>query len=89
MLPPLTDAVLFVADAQSTHRGSVEQARRQLEQVNAQIIGAVLNNFDPSKAGAYFYYRYTYRYEAPNQVQQPEEVEERSNVLRWRSGTKG
>jgi capsular exopolysaccharide synthesis family protein len=88
-LAPLTDAVLFVADAQSTHRGAVEQARRQLEQVNAQIIGAVLNNFDPSKAGAYSYYRYSYRYEEPAKAQQPEEAEERTNVLRWRSGTKG
>jgi capsular exopolysaccharide synthesis family protein len=88
-LAPLTDAVLLVADAQSTHRGAVEQARRQLEQVNAQIIGAVLNNFDPSKAGAYSYYRYIYRYEVPAQVQPQEEAEERTNVLRWRSGTKG
>lgn len=88
-LAPLVDAVLFVVDAQSTHRGAVQQARRQLEQVNALIIGAVLNNFDPSKAGAYSYYRYTYRYEEPDQVQRPEEAEERTNVLRWRSGTKG
>jgi capsular exopolysaccharide synthesis family protein len=89
-LAPLTDAVLFVADAQSTHRGSVEQARRQLEQVNAHIIGAVLNNFDPSKAGAYSYYRYSYRYEDQDKAQQQtEEAEERTNVLRWRSGTKG
>jgi capsular exopolysaccharide synthesis family protein len=89
-LAPLTDAVLFVADAQRTHRGSVEQARRQLEQVNAHIIGAVLNNFDPSKAGAYSYYRYSYRYEDQDKAQQQtEEAEERTNVLRWRSGTKG
>ncbi len=85
-LAPLVDAVLFVVDAQRTHRGAVEQARRQLEQVNAKIIGAVLNNFDPSKAGAYSYYRYSYRYEEPALVQQPEEAEERTNVLRWRSG---
>ena len=71
-------------------RADREQARRQLEQVNAQIIGAVLNNFDPSKAGAYSYYRYSYRYEEPGKSQaQPEVAEERTNVLRWRSGTKG
>jgi capsular exopolysaccharide synthesis family protein len=87
-LAPLTDSVLFVADAQRTHRGAVEQARRRLEQVNAQFIGAVLNNFDPSKAGAYSYYRYSYRYEEPGKAtQQPEEAEERTNVLRWRSGS--
>jgi hypothetical protein len=34
-----------------------------LEHVGANVIGAVLNRFEPSKAGRYEYtYRYTYRY---------------------------
>lgn len=65
-LAPLVDAVLLVADSENTTRGAITHAREQLAQVDARVIGAVLNNFDPSKAKAYpYYYRYyyTYRYE--------------------------
>ena len=55
-LAPLTDGVLFVTDSQATRRGAVEHSRQQLEQVEAQLIGAVLNNFDPAKSGAFEYY---------------------------------
>jgi len=66
----LTDGVLLVADAEETHRGAVQHARRQLHQVDARIIGAVFNNFDPERAAAYSYYGgYGYygspRYEQP------------------------
>ncbi|MDP9299900.1 MAG: CpsD/CapB family tyrosine-protein kinase, partial [Actinomycetota bacterium] len=57
-LAPLVDGVLFVVDAETTHRGAVVQARESLEQVGAPLIGSVLNNFDPSKARAYSYYGY-------------------------------
>ncbi|MGH2556252.1 MAG: polysaccharide biosynthesis tyrosine autokinase, partial [Actinomycetota bacterium] len=66
-LTPFADGVLFVADAEATSRSAVAHARIQLEQVNASIIGAVLNNFDPSKARLYQPYHggyYGYRYEA-------------------------
>lgn len=56
----LTDGVLLVADAEATHRGAVRHAMRQLDQVNADVIGAVLNNFDPSRASAYGDYGYSY-----------------------------
>ena len=55
-LAPLTDGVLFVTDSQATRRGAVEHSRQQLEQVEARLLGAVLNNFDPSKTGAFDYY---------------------------------
>jgi capsular exopolysaccharide synthesis family protein len=55
-LAPLTDGVLFVTDAQATRRGAVEHSRQQLEQVDARLIGAVLNNLDPSKTGGFEYY---------------------------------
>ncbi len=61
-LAPLADGVLFVADAENTSRGTVLQARDQLEQLGAQIIGAVFNNFDPSKAKAYSHYYGYYGY---------------------------
>lgn len=67
-LAPFVDAALFVADAEHTTRSAVIHARNQMEQVNASIIGAVLNNFDPSKAKSspyYYSYYYTYKYEEP------------------------
>jgi capsular exopolysaccharide synthesis family protein len=67
-LAPFVEAALFVADAEHTTRSAVIHARNQMEQVNASIIGAVLNNFDPSKAKSspyYYSYYYTYKYEEP------------------------
>jgi capsular exopolysaccharide synthesis family protein len=62
-LAPRVDGVLLVADAEATTRGAVMSARSQLEQVGANLIGAVLNNFDPSRAKTHpYYYRYQYRY---------------------------
>ena len=65
-MAPGVDGVLYVADANTTARGTVASSRDQLEQVGARIVGAVLNNFDPSRAHAYGYggysYRYTYQY---------------------------
>jgi len=55
-IAPLTDGVLFVTDAEKTTRRSVGRARQQLDQVNAVIIGAVLNNSNQSREQAYPYY---------------------------------
>lgn len=60
-LAPLADGVLFIADAENTSRSAVSHARSQLDQVNARIIGTVLNNFNPARASAYqYHYRYYY-----------------------------
>jgi capsular exopolysaccharide synthesis family protein len=77
-LTPLVDAVLLVADARSTTRGAIEQARQQLDQVNARVIGTVLNNFDPSKA-AYTHQHYGYEsYRVEDPVSRP-----KSRVMSW------
>jgi tyrosine-protein kinase len=63
-LAPRADGVIIIADAQSTHRGAVAHLRDQLAQVGGNVIGAVLNNFDPARAKyypAYYRYQYTYR----------------------------
>jgi capsular exopolysaccharide synthesis family protein len=52
-MAPMADAVLFVADASRTTGAAVQQARQQLDQVDARVIGAVLNNLDPSKSRSY------------------------------------
>lgn len=55
-LIPLIDAILLVADAEGTTRTALMQTRQQLDQVDGQVLGAVLNNFDVSKARTYPYY---------------------------------
>ncbi|HEY7400665.1 MAG TPA: polysaccharide biosynthesis tyrosine autokinase [Actinomycetota bacterium] len=61
VLAPLVDGVIFVANAKSTPRGAVIQARAQLDQVGARMLGAVLNNVDAGGVGyAYYGAQYTY-----------------------------
>ncbi|MFN2589012.1 MAG: polysaccharide biosynthesis tyrosine autokinase, partial [Actinomycetota bacterium] len=87
-LAPMADGVLLVADAQRTHRGAVEHARQQIDRVDARVIGAVLNNFDPSKAGAQAYYYqdyYAYRATESHALEDAPEAEPRNVVRgRWR-----
>lgn len=60
-IAPKTDGVIIVVDGTRTMRGAVTATREQLELVNANIVGAVINNFDPSKAKTSFSsYRYHY-----------------------------
>ncbi|MGH2710235.1 MAG: polysaccharide biosynthesis tyrosine autokinase [Actinomycetota bacterium] len=64
-LMPLADGVLYVGHAEATTQGALTHARQQLDQVNADVFGAVLNSFDPSKARGYqyrYYYQYRYAY---------------------------
>jgi polysaccharide biosynthesis transport protein len=69
ILAARADGLLLVVDAESASRSATAQARGQLENAGARILGAVLNNFDPSQAGAYPYYYYKY-YQA-SRVGQP------------------
>ena len=88
-LAPMADGVLLVADAQDTHRGAVEHAREQIDRVHARVIGAVLNNFDPSKAGAQaYYYQDYYAYRATERVTFEDAPADERNVIRgrWRRG---
>jgi capsular exopolysaccharide synthesis family protein len=63
IVAPRVDGVLLMTEADETMRGAAAHAREQLEQVGANVIGAVLNNFDASKAKYYAYGgRYGYRY---------------------------
>ncbi len=61
VLAPLVDGVIFVADAAGTPRDAVIQARAQLDQVGARMLGAVLNNVDSGTTG-YAYYGSQYGY---------------------------
>jgi Mrp family chromosome partitioning ATPase len=49
MLASYVDGVLLIVDARRTRRGAVVQACGALRQMGANLVGAVLNNVDPSK----------------------------------------
>ena len=60
----MVDGVMLVASANETDRRQVTRAAEQLAQVEAPVLGAVLNAFDTDKASPY-QYRYAYgRYES-------------------------
>jgi capsular exopolysaccharide synthesis family protein len=84
-LTPFVDAVLFVADARRTTRGAIAQARHQLDQVNARVIGTVLNNFDPSKSPGSAHQHYGYH---AYRIDQPLE-RSRGRALSWGGRPKG
>jgi capsular exopolysaccharide synthesis family protein len=63
------DGTLFVVDADTASRSATVQARDQLENAGARVIGAVFNRFDPSQAGGYPYYYYYYYHYAELQDQ--------------------
>ncbi|MEX2274170.1 MAG: polysaccharide biosynthesis tyrosine autokinase [Actinomycetota bacterium] len=68
ILAPRSDGAVIVADAATTSRSAAGHIREQLEQVGANIVGGVFNNFDPSTAKYYpsyyrSYYAYDYRQE--------------------------
>ncbi|GAB7551061.1 polysaccharide biosynthesis tyrosine autokinase [Novosphingobium sp. 11B] len=55
------DGVLFVIDGSGFHRGAVKSALRRLSLVDANILGVVLNRFQP-RVGDDDYQYYTYNY---------------------------
>ena len=59
-LTTLVDSVVIVVDAGRTFRRAIGYARRQLDRLGAHVLGAVLNNFDPSKIGETSYYHAPY-----------------------------
>ncbi|EJU14687.1 capsular exopolysaccharide family protein [Sphingomonas sp. LH128] len=55
------DGVLFVIDGSGFHRGAVKSALRRLALINANILGVVLNRFEPRVGDTdYKYYAYNY-----------------------------
>ncbi|NNL84279.1 MAG: polysaccharide biosynthesis tyrosine autokinase, partial [Myxococcales bacterium] len=54
VLSRMVDGVVLVADAQSTTRHSLRQARTQLRKAHAKVLGAVLNRGKSAEHYAYF-----------------------------------
>jgi len=57
ILSDVVDGTLLVLDAQMGHRNLALKAKAALEQVNANVIGLVLNNVKQEKSAYYAYYR--------------------------------
>lgn len=57
-LTRVTDGVLFVIDSQKTHRAHVKRAVQSLEQIDARILGVVLNRVKRGKQDSYYYSYY-------------------------------
>ncbi|MEG0156273.1 MAG: CpsD/CapB family tyrosine-protein kinase [Anaerovoracaceae bacterium] len=65
VLSKITDGVLFVVSQNQVKIEESKAAVNNLRSVNANIIGAVLNNFKPEKThkdSNYYYYNYKYEY---------------------------
>jgi capsular exopolysaccharide synthesis family protein len=63
VLAGFVDGILMVVSADETHRGHLSLALRTLNQLNAPILGFVLNKIDQSKFGyGYYYSNYYYYY---------------------------
>jgi len=68
ILAPLVDGTIFVLDAERCGRSALIQARDQLVNAGANIIGEVFNDFDPGQSSYYpYYYNYYSQYYGPEQ----------------------
>ena len=68
ILARLSDGVILVAQAGKTAREDAKQAARQLRDVDAPILGVILNDMDLSdKRYGYYYYQYSYGDKLPDQ----------------------
>jgi capsular exopolysaccharide synthesis family protein len=66
ILSSICDGTLIVARYNSTSRSALNQAKKLMENVKANILGAILNEMDVRRArygGYYYYYYYYYYYE--------------------------
>jgi len=58
VLSPLVDGVVLVVEANETRRPVVQQAINRLKNVNANLLGGVVNKFDSNRSGYGYYYYY-------------------------------
>ncbi len=62
LLSRVTEATVFVVEADRANRGQVKTAIRRLRDARARLIGVVLSKYEASKAGYGDYYGYDYSY---------------------------
>jgi len=69
------DGVILVARADANTRGALRRAREQLENINARVVGAVLNGVK-TRAGGYFRQQYREFYDYTSEQTIPAELPE-------------
>jgi succinoglycan biosynthesis transport protein ExoP len=60
VLSALVDGVMLVINSDTTRSGAASQARQQLEQAGARVIGVVLNKLTTRRGGYHYTYYYHY-----------------------------
>lgn len=86
VLAQAVDGVLLVLDAHSTARQAARRASENLRNVNARLVGMVINRLDRSKGRYYYYSRYysSYYYESDEEQGASKHNGHKSNG--WRIG---
>lgn len=80
ILSTLSDGVLVVLDAKKTRRDMAKRALKALQQVNAKVIGIVLNRM-PTQAGYYYYYKRDGDYYTEDESKDWEKKEDEISLL--------
>jgi Mrp family chromosome partitioning ATPase len=63
ILSTCVDGILLVVSGGKTPRDTLQRAKEALSQVNAKILGVVINQVDIGRSDyGYYYYRYHYYY---------------------------
>lgn len=68
-IAPLLDGVILVYKVGKIGRGVLKRAKMALDNVNAKVLGVVLNNVRPEVGPDYFKYQTQYYYESPQQIE--------------------
>ena len=69
VLGKMSDGTILVVESGRTVRDHLARARRSLEDVDANVLGVILNDFDLRDSKYGYYYRYQYGYgEAPEEA---------------------
>jgi capsular exopolysaccharide synthesis family protein len=92
VLSTRVDGVVFVVNAGTTRGNQLKQGAERLREVNANLIGVVLNRLTPRSEGYYYYYYYQkshYLEEPDGQQGQPPINSGNGRRLSRRKGKKG
>ncbi len=78
LLARLVDGVLLVVNSGSTNREALLRAKELLEQVQAPVLGVLLNNITPTNMyGSYYYYYYYHYYYYGDGEKKKEKIKKR------------
>jgi Mrp family chromosome partitioning ATPase len=92
VLSPRADAVVLVIRSGQTTKQALRRSRDILAQVNAKVVGVLLNAVDLSSPDYYYYYEYKGKYASyyrDESAVQEEDVEEGGEVEEHRPPASG